>query len=67
MVIHPRILFLDEPFSSLDDENRKRASLLVKKMTAHYKIPAILVSHHLEDIKNLSRKTIQIQNGQIQK
>ncbi len=67
LITHPRILFLDEPFSSLDDENRKKASSLVKKMTTHYKIPAILVSHHLEDIKNLSQNTIQIQNGKIQK
>ncbi len=67
LVIHPRILFLDEPFSSLDDENRNKASSLVKKMVEHYKIPALLVSHHSEDIQNLSQKIIKIQHGKIQK
>lgn len=67
LVIRPRILFLDEPFSSLDDDNRKKASSLVKQMIEYYKIPTLLVSHHSEDIQNLSQKIIRIQNGQIQK
>ena len=67
LVIRPRILFLDEPFSSLDDENRHQASLLVKQMTEHYKIPVLLISHHSEDIQNLSQKIIKIKNGKIQK
>lgn len=65
LAIHPRILFLDEPFSSLDDENRSKASLLVKQMSEHYKIPVLLVSHHSEDIQNLSQKIIKIKNGKI--
>ena len=67
LATHPRILFLDEPFSSLDDENRNKASSLVKQMTAHYKIPVLLVSHHSEDINNLSQKIIRIKKGKIQK
>ncbi|MDE0151541.1 MAG: ATP-binding cassette domain-containing protein [Bdellovibrionales bacterium] len=67
LVTRPRILFLDEPFSSLDDENRKKASSIVQQMVEHYKIPALLISHHSEDIKNLSQKVIKIQNGKIQK
>ena len=67
LVTRPNILFLDEPFSSLDDENRSKASLLVQKMTTHYKIPVLLVSHHSEDIQNLSQKIIKIKNGKIQK
>lgn len=67
LVTHPRILFLDEPFSSLDDDNRKKACSLVKQIVEHYKIPALLISHHSEDIQSLSRKIIKIQNGQIQK
>lgn len=63
LVTRPRILFLDEPFSSLDDENRNKASSLVKQMVEHYKIPTLLVSHHSEDIQNLSQKIIKIQNG----
>ena len=35
-------------------------------MVEHYEIPALLISHHLKDIKNLSHKIIKIQNGQIQ-
>ena len=67
LIIRPRILFLDEPFSSLDDENRNKASSLVQQMVEHYKIPAVLVSHHSDDIQNLSRKIIKMRSGKIQK
>ena len=65
LVIQPRILFLDEPFSSLDDEHRKKALNLVKEMITHYKIPALLVSHNSEDIQFLAQKIIHIKDGQL--
>ena len=65
LVIQPRVLFLDEPFSSLDDEHRKKALNLVKDIIEHYKIPAILVSHLKEDVEFLAQKIVHIKNGQI--
>ena len=65
LVIQPRILFLDEPFSSLDEEHRKKALNLVKDIIKHYKIPAILVSHLKEDVEFLAQKIVHIKNGRI--
>ncbi len=65
LVIRPRVLFLDEPFSSLDEEHRKRALKLVKETIMHYQIPAILVSHNKEDVESLAQKIIHIKNGRI--
>ena len=63
LIIQPRILFLDEPFSSLDEINKNKAQKLIQKMIQHYKIPALLISHDRKDVYSLSHTVIQIQNG----
>ena len=63
----PRILFLDEPFSSLDEENKNRATEMVQKTVRHYNIPAILVSHDKQDVKKLADDIVEIENGQLKK
>ena len=65
LIIRPRILFLDEPFSSLDEDHRKKALKLVQEMIEHYKIPALLVSHNSEDVRFLAQKVIHIKNGRL--
>ena len=67
LMSQPRILFLDEPFSSLDEENKNRATEIVKKTVQHYNIPAILVSHDKQDVKKLANDIVEIENGQIKK
>ena len=67
LMIQPRILFLDEPFSSLDDVNKSKARKLVQKMVQHYKIPAILVSHDIKDIQALAHTVIYLKNGEVVK
>lgn len=61
----PRMLFLDEPFSALDSENRKEARRLVKEVLAMSKIPALLVTHDMSDIAALDGKIYKIENGRL--
>lgn len=63
--IQPRILFLDEPFSSLDEENKSNAKALIEHVIGHYKIPALLISHDKEDILSLSHSVVHIENGSL--
>jgi sulfate transport system ATP-binding protein/putative spermidine/putrescine transport system ATP-binding protein len=65
IVGHPRILLLDEPFTALDEELREEARLLVKRLISRFKIPTILVTHDMRDVKVLANKISQIQNGKI--
>ena len=60
----PRILFLDEPFSSLDEINKVKAQKLIQKIIEYYKIPALLISHDKKDVYSLSHTVIQLQKGQ---
>lgn len=65
LIGEPRILFLDEPFSALDAENRVEARALVRAVLQEIGTPAVLVTHDTSDLEGLSGKISRIENGRI--
>lgn len=65
LIAKPRILFLDEPFSALDEELRQEARQLVKDLLAREKIPALLITHDQRDVDFLASKQYRINNGHL--
>lgn len=63
----PRILFLDEPFSSLDAELRERARLMTKALIDELQIPTLLVTHDKTDLEQLANVTVRINQGRLQR
>jgi molybdate transport system ATP-binding protein len=61
----PKILLLDEPFSSLDYEMRARLQDELKNICARYKLSTIFVSHDLSDIFKLSQRILFLEQGAI--
>lgn len=61
----PRILFLDEPFSSLDAELRERARLMTKSLIQELGIPTLLVTHDKSDLELLADRTVKISAGKL--
>lgn len=61
----PQFIFLDEPFSALDEDHRGEARKLVGEVLAEEGIPALLITHDRHDVVALARKTIQIESGRI--
>lgn len=61
----PRVLLLDEPFSSLDSDLRSEARKFVKNVIEHEKIPAILITHDAEDLSVLAQKVSELKDGRI--
>ncbi len=61
----PRILFLDEPFSALDPDLRVQARSLVSSVLEAEKIPAVLITHDLEDLRPFSGKISEMKHGKI--
>ena len=45
----PRILFLDEAFSSLDEELKAKTRSIIKKVVSEVKTPTIMISHDAQD------------------
>lgn len=66
LISRPRMLLLDEPFSSLDFDLRTEARALLKDVVARYQIPAILVTHDPEDIRVLAQSSVEIRAGRLQ-
>lgn len=65
LIGRPRILLLDEPFSSLDVTHRSEARVLVQQAIKKRNIPTILVSHDPEDLAVLADRVDQINNGRL--
>lgn len=65
VITQPRFLFLDEPFSSLDQELRGEARSLVKQLIAKMGIPTLLVTHDVEDLSVLAETIVKIKDGQL--
>jgi len=63
LLSQPRLLLLDEPFSNVDCSKRKQIISYLLKINNHFKIPMVIISHHLEDILKLTRKIVIIENG----
>lgn len=62
---NPRFLILDEPTSSLDKENRT----FIYQLIEHLKKEKIIfiISHHLEDLKSISKDIYALENTRILK
>ena len=65
LLLEPRFLFLDEPFSALDIELRSAARALVREVIRSMRIPTLLITHDPEDVRELSDHQFKIQNGKL--
>src|SRR3989339_1816481 len=61
----PKVLFLDEPTIGLDVVAQKNIRDFIKKYNRMSRTTIILTSHYMEDIKELCRRVIIIDQGRI--
>jgi len=65
-LIHsPKVLFLDEPTIGLDVIMQKKIRDFVKEYNQRYQATIILTSHYMGDVKELCRRVIIIDKGQL--
>lgn len=65
LMSEPEILFLDEPFAALDEENRVEARELVRQVVKDVGIPTLLVTHDERDIQLLANHVAKIKAGRL--
>jgi len=65
LVIHPKILLLDEPFTGLDQTLKLQLQADLRDLQEDYGCTYILVSHLLEDVFSLATRIAVIQNKKI--
>ncbi|WP_072889429.1 sulfate/molybdate ABC transporter ATP-binding protein [Ornithinibacillus halophilus] len=61
----PDALLLDEPFSALDEKTRVECQDELLRIHEEWKIPIILVTHHMEEAKKMGNRKIQLNKGKI--
>jgi len=61
----PKVLFLDEPTIGLDVVMQKKIRDFIKGYNQKYQATIILTSHYMDDVKELCRRVIIIDKGQI--
>jgi molybdate transport system ATP-binding protein len=65
LLSQPRLLLLDEPFSSLDHQKRKQIIRYLLQINHQFNIPMIVISHDIEDILRLTKHFLIVKNGSI--
>lgn len=64
MISRPRLLLLDEPFSSLDRETRSRLWEVVR-MLRRQAVTIVMVTHDPEEAEALADKQLMLYNGRL--
>ncbi|MCA2976653.1 MAG: ATP-binding cassette domain-containing protein [Myxococcaceae bacterium] len=65
LAAEPGALLLDEPFSSLDGRLRLALGDELKDLVEALQIPAVLVTHHLEDAQRLAARVVELEAGRL--
>ena len=66
LIGNPRILLLDEPFSSLDESLREESRNLLRKVIQEENIPVLMVTHDRQDVEKLADKVSKFEKVTIQ-
>jgi len=65
LITRPQLLLLDEPFSALDEKLKDESRLLVQALLQEFKVPALLVTHDLRDVRALAEQVLLLNGGRV--
>ena len=61
----PKVLFLDEPTIGLDVISQKKVREFLRKYNTEHHVTTVLTSHYMQDIEELCRRVVVINDGHI--
>ncbi len=65
LVINPKVILLDEPFTNLDPKLKAKAKIFIKNLREKIKFTAIHVSHDIPEAVELGDRIAYMENGVI--
>jgi molybdate transport system ATP-binding protein len=63
LAVAPRLLLLDEPFASIDEEGRAGLHELVREVVGRRHVPTVLVTHHAGEARTLGDRMVRFDRG----
>lgn len=66
LLMKPKILLMDEPLASLDQERREELMTYIDRLPEQFGIPVFYVTHSTREILRLSDKLIRVENGRVE-
>lgn len=63
LMCHSKILFMDEPFSSLDVELRLKMQNLVVNLKVNQGLSIVFVTHDIDEASRIGDRIVQMENG----
>ncbi len=65
IVRRPKLILLDEPFSSIDREGRFELARVINDLRRELKATAIVVSHDMKPLEDYADLTIELRDGRV--
>jgi osmoprotectant transport system ATP-binding protein len=66
LMLQPKLLLLDEPFSAVDPIVRRGLYDLFDRLRAHESVTAVLVTHDPREARRLARYVVVLRDGRVQ-
>ena len=67
LITEPSLLFLDEPTSALDPFMTREVLKMIEKLKSEFKIPLVLVTHHISFARKMGGHLVVLKNAKIHK
>src|SRR4029079_14592571 len=61
----PKILLMDEPLASLDQERKLEILPLIERLRDEFRIPIVYVSHSVEEVGRLASRVVVLDAGRV--
>ena len=65
LLARPRLLLMDEPLGSLDDERKSDILPYLIRLRDNAGVPMVYVSHDAGEVRRLATQVIRVQGGRI--
>jgi molybdate transport system ATP-binding protein len=65
LLAQPRLLLMDEPLSALDRDSANEILPRLREVSARFGVPALYVSHQLDEIERIAQHLLLMQGGRI--
>ena len=65
LLTKPRLLLLDEPLGSLDDERKSEILPFLIRLRDEARVPIVYVSHDAEELRRLATSVVMLKRGKV--